>query len=81
MTCTYKYNYKAGLSAKMCNRIFDYKTTFHISACINIYNQVDKIKREYTVYTVLTMSINRHVYCVYFVYVYTIVYTLYTQYI
>jgi hypothetical protein len=23
---------------------------------INIYNQVDKIKREYTVYTVLTMS-------------------------
>jgi hypothetical protein len=58
MTCTYKYNYKTGLSAKMCiNRIFDYKTTFHISACINIYyNQVDKIKREYTVYTVLTMS-------------------------
>jgi hypothetical protein len=30
--------------------------TFHISACINIYNQVDKIKRKYTVYTVLTMS-------------------------
>ena len=56
MTCTYKYNYKTGLSAKMCNRIFDYKTTFHISACINIYNQVDKIKREYTIYTVLTMS-------------------------
>jgi hypothetical protein len=55
MTCTYKYNYKTGLSVKMCNRIFDYKT-FHISACINIYNQVDKIKREYTVYTVLTMS-------------------------
>jgi hypothetical protein len=53
---TYKYNYKTSLSAKMCNRIFDYKTTFHISACINIYNQVDKIKREYTVYTVLTMS-------------------------
>jgi hypothetical protein len=48
----YKYNYKTGLSAKMCNRIFDCKTTFHISACINIYNQVvDKIKREYTVAT------------------------------
>jgi hypothetical protein len=27
-----------------------------IFTCINIYNQVDKIKREYTVYTVLTMS-------------------------
>ena len=53
MTYTYKYNYKTGLSAKMCNRIFDYKTTFHISACINIYNQVDKMMREYrpTVYT------------------------------
>jgi hypothetical protein len=47
MTYTYKYNYKTGLSAKMCNRIFDYKTEgfLHISlisTCIHIYNQVDK---------------------------------------
>ena len=41
------YKYKTGLSAKMCNRIFDYKTEgfLHISlisTCIHIYNQVDK---------------------------------------
>jgi hypothetical protein len=61
MTYTYKYNYKTSLSAKMCNRIFDYKTRLHTYLHAFIFT-IKLIKAR--IYGMYSFDY-RHVYCVY----------------
>ena len=66
MTYTYKYNYKTGLSAKMCNRIrFDYKTRLPTYLHAFIFT-IKLIKaRIYNIYSFDYKHVYICVYCVY----------------
>ena len=61
VTYTSKYNYKTGLSAKMCNRIFDYKTRLPTYQHTFIFT-IKLIKAR--IYNIYSFDY-RHVYCVY----------------
>ena len=67
MTYTCKYNYKTGLSAKMCNRIFDYKTRLptYLHAFIFTIKLIKAI-----IYNIYSFDY-KHVYCVYTDYIYS----------